>query len=228
MRLQDTYFGRGAALKVAFAANIDIINHQRAKRARVGVRAGDRGAAGAACGPVMLEPVRDAKQPMTAMARRKLPKVLARLDPLHHRRQFAAEFADAYERLGSVAGSGDLGGSGGGGVSDGGVAARMDYATIIHKVEGAVNGWAIAPGSGGRYLRGKPIAVLTPKTKRGERRPILAFDLLRRICVDGEDMVAILRAHGWTGHARDVQRLMRIADFLLDMGQKALVRRFDT
>ena len=202
---------RGRARVFLQGVNCRLI--ERAARRRLGVGQGDgaRSPIAAARGPVELVEltrrcpggkVEQITPNGWKTARRRLPPVLAALEADHPRMIAATGFAVICERIGAIKGA-DLAGGGGGnssfGVSDGGATTKARHAEALWQIRGALNQWPITRPSG-RYVRSLDRVVMAPGNKRGNRQPIKAFDLVARVCIEGQDLKEILTAHGWSAH----------------------------
>ena len=53
------------------------------------------------------------------------------------------------------------------------------------------------------------------KRKRGNRQEIKTFPLLVALCVEGQDLADILRAHGWNVHSKHTRPLGVAAPYIL-------------
>lgn len=183
---------------------------------------------------VEIAPTRREADPSTPLgyrtAIRALPPALAALDLHDPRRQAAGMIADAAERIGSVGGGDPAGGDTKGGVSDGGATTRVKWATRLRLVEAAANGWPVSRRYGVEG-RGPARVVMAVQRQRGKAQSIKALPLLLAVCVEGQDMAQILRAHGWSGHGKqrralllDVLAMLDDAAELLGLG-RAIARK---
>jgi len=208
--------------------NCRLIMRSARRRAGVGQGEGARGPVAPARRPVDLVEITHRApngrvEQVTPLgwktARGALPPVLACLDTDHPRMIAANGFAVICERIGAIRGA-DLEASGGGntsfGVSDGGATTKARHAEALWQIRGAVNGWQCARPSG-RYIKGPDLVALAPANKRGNRQAIKAFDLIERVCVYGQDMKAILEAHGWSSHNKHRKILREKIYELLDL-----------
>lgn len=151
-------------------------------------------------------------------ARGALPPVLASLDTDHPHLIAANGFAVICERIGSIKGATIDGAAGDTsfGVSDGGATTKTRHAEALWQIRGAVNQWPVARPSG-RYIRGADRVVMAALKKSGNLQSIKAFDLIYRVCIEGQDMSTILKAHGWSAQTANRKRLRKAIDELLDL-----------
>lgn len=188
--------------------NLAIIKHAAARRMRAGRTTGASPVAALAGAPVDLEVITEDRPggkaaPITPLgyktAVRRLPPVLAALDKRDPRRRAAVMFADAWEKIGATKGSSFEGGapSGSGAVPDGGATTRVKHAERLRLVYEATRAREEGKRKHMITARRVPRVVLAPKRKGRGGKEIRAFDLLLAVCVRGEDMLAVLRAHGW-------------------------------
>jgi hypothetical protein len=91
--------------------------------------------------------------------------------------------------------------------------ARVAIAHRLALVEAVANGWAFDRKSR-RYLRGGPRVVMRAQRAGGLREDIMAFDLLRAVCLDARSMKDILNDAGWSAHSK---HRVRLAEEVLDM-----------
>lgn len=200
--------------------NLKMIMSFSACRARLGVGAGERAPAAPARSHMELceiaEPVRGGAviavtDPGMQATRRRLPRVLSRMPEGDARREAAEVYARAIEKIGSVAGASAEGvrADGGAATNDGGVTTRIGHASTIATVE------AVLSSAG---------AALVPGNRRGgdRRRPIACAELVKSLCVDGDDMKTILTRAGWSGHRREIGSLSAVAEACLEEIARAL------
>lgn len=154
-------------------------------------------------------------------ARGALPPVLRALDEVDPRLAAALMFAGTVERIGAVKGADPAGGDIKGGASDGGVTTKIKHVSRFHAVRDAVNGWVFDEELG-RVVRGRERVVLKVKRQRGSAKDITAFDLLWAVCVEGQDMLEILRGRGWSGHSAQRKELAAALLDLLDCVRSSL------
>ena len=207
--------------------NLEILKALAANKVRQDIGVGDRAAASVARPAVDLieieEKIAPGKveritEPGQKTARRKMPAVIARMDPMDPRRRAADAYAVALEKIGSTAGASTDNDvvDGGAGSSDGGASTRYKLATTLRIVEACANDWKVSPETG-RYVRGLDLIVLAPSKRHGDRMAITAMGLLEAVCVDGLSMKQILLNHGWGGHCRDAGKLTATVEDLLDL-----------
>lgn len=190
-----------------------IIAHAATRRQRIGQGEGARPPASLAAPRVQLQTLQRALpggkvEPITPLgyqtATRALPPILAAL-PATDRRRIAADLiATACERIGAVKGCSPDGGGGGAhsaGANDGGATTRVKHAARLRVVEALANGWPADPLHGG-FRKGGEKIILAVGRPTEKRRNITAMGLLRGVCVEGQDMREILRAHGWSEQSR--------------------------
>lgn len=205
--------------------NMAIIARLSERRVRSGEGQGERAPAGAARPAMELAVITETQpkktidgkplvvevtEPDCRTAIRRLPAVLRKMDERDARRVAAERYAHAVEKVGSIAGASAEGAKSDGGpaTNDGGVTTRIQYAETIYTVERTIT----EVGS-----------VLRPQARGGGfRRAISARALIDAVCLDGRDMAAILQAHGWSGHRRDVATLSRAAEDCLERMARAL------
>lgn len=209
----------GLAQARADRINIQIISTLAARRALVGVGQGERahpGPARAAFELVQLSERRasgevvEITRPGFRTARRKVPQVLARMDETDPRRRACDLYAQAVEKIGSIAGVSAEGARADGGpaTNDGGVTTRIKHAATIRAVECALDGTAPA---------------ITPSARGGgDRKPISRRTLIDAICLRGSDLKSVLTGAGWSGHRRDVATLTLAAEDALEVMARAL------
>jgi len=155
-------------------------------------------------------------------ARRRLPPILARLDPRDQRLRAAQVFATACERIEASAGAQLQAGTGqNGGASDGGATTRIKHAERLRFLEGVINDWPF-DRTARRYIRGPDLVVLAPAQREPGRLPVLAGTLIRSVCLDGLDMTEILSRHGWSDASRNRRKLNAATLDLLDLMAEAL------
>lgn len=212
----------GKARIYAEQVNRAIIRRLSERRVRHGEAMGDRSPAGGAR-PVaeLVELVEcdatggreQVTTPGTKTARRKMPAVIARMDPMDARRMAALSYADANERLGSVPGASleRVRADGGPGTGDGGAATRIAFAVTVRAVHKVCDDLTAAHGP-----------ALAPGNSRGNRRAIGWRELADAICLEGRDMRGILKGAGWSGHRRDIAQLMDRAELALGAIASAL------
>ena len=150
-----------------------------------------------------------------------MARALAVLRPADPRRAAADLIAGSYERIGAVGGGGGGDGDGDDGsgctgeVSDGGVTTRIKHAERIRLIEALANDWAV-DRTHGRVVRGPERVALPVRRKRPGRHEIKAFPLLIALCVEGQDMAQILKAHGWKVRSDCTGVLISVAWEILD------------
>lgn len=151
-------------------------------------------------------------------ARGVLPPVLARLDADHPHLIAANGFAVICERIGSIKGAAIDGACGDTsfGVSDGGATTKMRHAEALWQIRGAINKWPVARPSG-RYIKGDDRVVVAPIGGGRKRQEIKAFDLVFRVCIEGQDMGTILKAHGYSAQTKNRKMLRVVIEELLDL-----------
>lgn len=205
--------------------NIEII--KAAGQRRQGHRGqGDRAPASIEAEPVQLRalsrPTPDGKpDPITPLgyqtAVRRLPRLLARLDPSDPRRRAAIMLANTAERIGAV-GSIDLQGTGTKSATpDGGVTTKVKHATRLRMIEAYANGWQIERN--GRINRAAERVALPIRRKGQARQEIKAYDALVAICVHGHSVSDVLSHHGWAVQTKNVTKLGgALLDVLADIG----------
>lgn len=137
---------------------------------------------------------------------RALPPILAGLNATDPRRRAADLLASACERIGSIQGGNLEGAAPKAGVSDGGVTTRIKHASRLRVIKALANGWAVdmrqGPATDG------PARVLMPVQRQGRNRQhIKAFPALVMLCVEGLDLAAILRRHGWSAKSDNTKAL---------------------
>jgi hypothetical protein len=88
----------------------------------------------------------------------------------------------------------------------GGVTARVKHATRLRMIETIANGWAVDRRHG--TITRDPDLVLMPVVRKGRnRQDIRAYSALVMLCVEGLDLAAILRRHGWSEQAKHTKPL---------------------
>lgn len=153
---------------------------------------------------------------------RALPPVLAALRPDDPRRRAADMIADAAERIGSVGGgAAGEGGAVSGGPSDGGATTRVKWAARLRLAEAAANGWPLDRRFGVLAKGGDRVALAVTRKGR-KRQDIKAWPLLLAVCVEGQDMAEICRAHGWSIDSANRRALTEAALAGLDDVAEAL------
>ncbi len=216
----NTDIGGGRAALYLQRVNLEIIKAAARRRQQHGAGEGARAPLGLGHRPVTLGAIKDAKGGRVTplgykTARRALPSILARLPDADPRRRVADALASAFERVGAI-GGGDLqGGDTKAGVSDGGVTTKIKHAARLRVIEAAVNGWGTDPLLGG-IKRGPDRVVMAVQRKRGDRQDIKVFPLLVALCVEGLDLAAILRRHGWSTGSKHTIPLGQAALSILD------------
>lgn len=198
----------GRASSYLAKVNLEIVKAAGARRQRQGRAAGARLPASLAGAPVNLVSLKgrqdEAATPVGyKTAQRAVPRILADLPACDPRREAARMLADACEKVGSVKGASLEGADSNGGQSDGGATTRVKHAARLRVMRCLVNGWPIDARHGPvrRGARLLPRVALQVKRAGGQRQNILAFDALLAVCVDGDDLGAILRRHGWSAQA---------------------------
>lgn len=219
------HFHPGARL-LAERGNIRIINALAARRAREGVKMGERPAPGAARAAMVLVDIKEAA-PLTAAqiqgnlapdmvdvtrpgfrtARTRTPAILSRLGASDPRRHAADAYAVAAEKIGAMAGqmSAALAGAvdGGAATNDGGVTTRLHHAATLRIAK-------VVTDSHGITLAVRRASPHAP------RQNISAGHLMRSICIEGHDMARILHDAGWAGKDHHVAHLMDAALEILE------------
>ncbi|QBR35396.1 hypothetical protein ETW23_03830 [Leisingera sp. NJS201] len=201
---------RGRASAYLAGRNLAIVKAVAVRRQRQGQGAGKRLPAALAGAPVQLvelsRPLPGTKAqkeritlPGQQTARRALPPLLAKLPENDPRSRAAKMLGDAVERVGAVRGADLAGADSKGGVSDGGATTRVKHAARLRMIEALANRWPVDRRHGPQ--RSVPRVLLTVKRPSEKRRNIRAFDALMAVCVDGDSVDAILRAHGWSAQA---------------------------
>lgn len=127
---------------------------------------------------------------------RRLPEILTALGAADPNLAAAQMLANAAERVGAIKGADWGGADSSGEISDGGATTKIKHAARLWMIEALANGWPIdarhGPKNGARRV------ALDVRRKGSQRQPILAFDTLSAVCVDGLDLGAIQRRSGWT------------------------------
>ncbi|MDE4059760.1 hypothetical protein [Phaeobacter gallaeciensis] len=199
---------QGRAVRYLERVNLEIVKAAAARRQRQGRGNGARPPAAIAGAPVQLVHLTGAAADPTTppgyrTARRALPRLLADLAVNDPRLAAARMLADACEKVGSVKGVDLAGTDSKGGQSDGGATTRVKHAARLRLIEYLANGWPVERGHGPvRRAPGmRPRVALAVKRGGSNRQQILAFDAIVAVCVDGDDLAAILRRHGWSAQA---------------------------
>lgn len=203
--------------------NLALLGRAAARRQGIGAGEGARSPLGLAQPRRRLGVIKEAAQagdrPVTPLgyktALRALPPVLAGLSASDPRLQAAEMLASAVERIGAVGGVNLLGGDTKGKISDGGATTRIKHAARLRYIEGLANGWRVDP-SHGAVTRGRPLVAFKVQRKRGKAQDIMAMRLLELVCIEGQDLGQILRAHGWAEHSKHTKRLGLVVLILLD------------
>lgn len=204
--------------------NQEIIKAAASRRQRHGAAEGARAPIGLGAAPVSLGVLHDAHGPVTPLGyktARRLSPIIAALPAADPRRKLVDHLASAYEQVGAIKGADWSGGDTNAGQSDGGVTTKIKHAHRLRMVQAAVNGWP-CDHRHGTIKKGAERVVLAVQRKRGNRQDILAFPLLVRLCVEGQDLAAILRAHGWSTGTKHTRPLGQAALAILDDAARVL------
>lgn len=147
---------------------------------------------------------------------RRDPPILNKLADTDPRRRAARLFADAWEKVRASGGSCLAAGapSAQPGVPDGGASTRLKHAERVRDAYRITRAEVLGERGLSPVERPVPRVVLAPRRKAPGRKEIRAFDLLVAVCVDGQDMLEILRRHGW---GRKAEHRQVLGAALLDM-----------